>query len=316
MPHGHCYLWTPHLLWTFVVAESVITLSYFSISLALLYFAGRRKDIHFNWMFKLFALFIFACGITHLLDVWTIWHTAYWLQAIVTALTAILSLSATVLLWPLIPRALKLPSTQQLEASIAQLQQEVTRRKTIEAELARLQHNSDERYRVLFEQAAEGVAEIDTNTGTILRANRKFCSILGYERDEILSMNSVMLTHPDHLSAELQNMQALKEGRIREFMLEERCYRKDSSPVWIKLTVSPTWEPGALPSTHIAIIQDISIRKSAEENLQLKLDELQRWQSVTLEREGRVLDLKREVNELLVSSGKPARYASVMNDPA
>jgi hypothetical protein len=48
MPHGHCYLWTPALLWTVVVAEGIIVLSYFSIPLGLLYFVRQRKDFQFG----------------------------------------------------------------------------------------------------------------------------------------------------------------------------------------------------------------------------------------------------------------------------
>ena len=136
MPHGHCFLWTPVLLWTFVVSESVIVLSYFSIPIGLLYFVDRRKDLEFNWMFALFSAFIFACGLTHLMGIWTIWHPDYWLDAGVKLITAALSIVTAILLWPLIPKALKLPSPTQLEAIVRQLQAEVERRNEIEAALA------------------------------------------------------------------------------------------------------------------------------------------------------------------------------------
>ncbi|OYZ68339.1 MAG: hypothetical protein B7X98_02070, partial [Methylophilaceae bacterium 17-43-7] len=67
MPHGHCYLWTPVLLWLYVVSDSVIALSYFTIPVALIYLVKKRKDIQFNWIFVMFSVFIFACGMTHLI---------------------------------------------------------------------------------------------------------------------------------------------------------------------------------------------------------------------------------------------------------
>ena len=137
MPHGHCYLWTPALLWTFVVAESIIVLSYFSIPLGLLYFVRERKDLQFGWVLMLFSLFIFACGTTHLMGIWTIWNPDYWLDAAIKAVTAAVSLATAALLWPLVPKVLKLPSMKQLEEAIRQLEDEVARRTEAEAELAR-----------------------------------------------------------------------------------------------------------------------------------------------------------------------------------
>jgi signal transduction histidine kinase len=138
MPHGHCYLWTPSLLWTFVLAEGVIVLSYFSIPVGLMYFLDRRKDLQFGWVVVLFSLFIFACGTTHLMGIWTIWHPDYWLDAALRVATAAISVVTAILLWPLIPKALKLPSTKQLEEAIRQLQDEVERRTAAEGELARI----------------------------------------------------------------------------------------------------------------------------------------------------------------------------------
>ena len=137
IPHGHCYLWTPALLWTFVVAESIIVLSYFSIPLGLLYFVRQRKDFQFGWVLMLFSLFIFACGTTHLMGIWTIWNPDYWLDAAIKVVTAAASLATAALLWPLVPKVLKLPSMKQLEDAIRQLEDEVARRTDAEAELAR-----------------------------------------------------------------------------------------------------------------------------------------------------------------------------------
>jgi hypothetical protein len=70
MPHGHCFLWTPPLLWTYVLSDSLIGLAYYSIPVALWWFVRRRVDLPFNWMFVMFAVFIFACGTTHLMAIW------------------------------------------------------------------------------------------------------------------------------------------------------------------------------------------------------------------------------------------------------
>lgn len=314
MPHGHCYLWTPELLWTFVISESIIVLSYFSIPFALMYFVSKRSDLQFNWIFKLFSLFIFACGITHLLGIWTIWHPDYWLDALVNAATAMVSLVAAVLLWRLIPLALKLPSTQQLEDVVSQLQQEVERRKATEAELFRLKAASDERFRILFDQAAIGVAEVDADTGVFLRINRKYCDILGYSPDEMQSVNYRSLIHPDDRPAVQEKLQSLISGMLAEFSMEERFLHKNGDLIWVALTVSPLRQPSTSSPTFVVIVQDITVRKQAEVTFKEQFDELQRWREATLGREERVLELKREVNELLAGIGQPPRYASVASD--
>ena len=54
MPHGHCYLWNPGLIWLHVVSDSLIALAYFFIPVALIYFIQRRRDLPFHWVFVCF----------------------------------------------------------------------------------------------------------------------------------------------------------------------------------------------------------------------------------------------------------------------
>jgi two-component system, NtrC family, sensor kinase len=65
----------------------------------------RRKDLQFNWVFVCFAIFIVACGTTHLMEIVTIWRPVYWLSGIVKAITALASLPTAVLLVRLVPEA-------------------------------------------------------------------------------------------------------------------------------------------------------------------------------------------------------------------
>jgi hypothetical protein len=109
-PHGFCLLWEPGLIWLHVASDTVIGLSYYAIPLALGYFVWKRQDIIFGWIFWMFAAFILACGTTHFVEIWTLWHPDYWVQGLVKLVTAAVSLMTAVLLWPLIPRLLELPS--------------------------------------------------------------------------------------------------------------------------------------------------------------------------------------------------------------
>jgi hypothetical protein len=125
MPHGHCYLWTPGILWGHAISNAIIAFAYFSIPVALIYFIRRRNDLVFSWMFVLFAIFILTCGVGHLVDIWNIWNGAYWLSTIVRVITAIASIGTAVALWPLIPIALKIPSTRLLEEEVLERQKAV-----------------------------------------------------------------------------------------------------------------------------------------------------------------------------------------------
>lgn len=141
MPHGHCYLWQPGLLWTYILSDLTIAAAYYSIPLALIYFVHKRHDLQFNWIFMMFSLFIFACGTTHLLSLWTIWNPDYWLDAGIKGLTATASLTTAVMLWYIIPKALKIPGTGQLREVVEQLQKEIVERKKAEEALANINNS-------------------------------------------------------------------------------------------------------------------------------------------------------------------------------
>lgn len=143
MPHGNCFLWRPGLLWLTVIANTVIALAYFSIPIALLYFVYRRKDVEFKGIFLLFSLFIFACGATHILHVVTIWRPVYGLSGLVDALTALVSVVAAVTLWPLIPKALMIPSPSELLKANNRLQEEIRYHRETQQKLERLNQDLD-----------------------------------------------------------------------------------------------------------------------------------------------------------------------------
>jgi signal transduction histidine kinase len=135
MPYGMCYQWRSDILTLHVVADSLIALAYFSIPFTLLYFVRRRRDLQFNWIFVCFAIFIIACGATHLMEIWTTWEPVYWLSGVVKAITALASVSTAFLLVRLIPTALRWPSPAALQQVNSDLQLEIAERKRAEAEV-------------------------------------------------------------------------------------------------------------------------------------------------------------------------------------
>ena len=108
MPHGHCYLWNPGLVWLEVVSNALIAVSYVAISTALAYLAYRLKELPFRLMYLAFGAFIVSCGITHVFDIIVIWRPMYWLDGFVRAVTAVASVGTAIALRPLIPKAIEL----------------------------------------------------------------------------------------------------------------------------------------------------------------------------------------------------------------
>jgi PAS domain S-box-containing protein len=129
---------------------------------------------------------------------------------------------------------------------------------------------SENRFHILFEQAAVGVALVDTKTGRYLDINRSYCDFLGYTKEEMLNMSFQDVTFPDDVQENIENNALLLAGKIREFSIEKRYIRKDGRTVWGNLTASPLWVPGEETSDylHIAVVQDITRRKQAEEEIQ------------------------------------------------
>ncbi|WP_342148484.1 sensor histidine kinase [Methylorubrum sp. SB2] len=143
-PHGICLLWRPELIWTHIISDTLIALAYFSIPVALATFVSRRRDVVFGWVFWSFAVFITACGATHLMAIWTLYVPDYGLEAMVKIVTAAASIGTALALWHLMPRALSLPSPTQLRRANEALRARVRER---DEALAALKQATEERQR-------------------------------------------------------------------------------------------------------------------------------------------------------------------------
>jgi two-component system cell cycle sensor histidine kinase/response regulator CckA len=189
IPHGHCYLWKPDLVWLHIISDSMIALAYYSIPLTLVYFVRKRQDLPFNWMFLLFGSFIIACGTTHIMEVWTLWHPTYWLSGFIKAITAIASLFTAALLVPLVPQALNLPSPALLEAANRELQEQIIERKRAEAALQKAHHELEVRVQERTAELATANKELQAEISEHSRAEQKIreqAALLDITTDAIL----------------------------------------------------------------------------------------------------------------------------------
>ena len=159
IPHGYCLSWSPVLLWLNVISDLLMTLSFYSIPLMLVYFIRQRKDVPYSWLVAMFAGFIVACGTMHLLAAITIWIPLYWLDGLLKGFTAIISVATAVLMRRVIPGALSLPSAAQLQAEI---QQRKTAEEALRAANVALQENV-ERTQMLLDSALDGMISMDQN---------------------------------------------------------------------------------------------------------------------------------------------------------
>jgi signal transduction histidine kinase len=138
-PHGYCLLWEPALIWTHAVSDALIAVAYFSIPVVLSRLLAVRRDLQFGWMLALFAIFILACGMTHVMGIVTLWVPAYGWQAVVKVLTALASLGTAALLIPLLPRLVQIPSPAALQRANEALRLEALEREKTEALLRQAQ---------------------------------------------------------------------------------------------------------------------------------------------------------------------------------
>ncbi len=166
MQHGMCYAWRPEILFLHVGSDIIIFLAYSSIPIALLVFLRNRKDIEYRGLFILFAVFILACGATHALAVVTVWYPVYGIQGVVKAVTALVSLTTAIMIWPIIPKALALPSPTQLRLANNELTGEISQRLATEQELRQSRDelkNSEDKFRHFAEISADWFWEQDEN---------------------------------------------------------------------------------------------------------------------------------------------------------
>jgi len=244
IPHGYCISWSPWLVTTFVVSDVLIFLSYFSMPVALAYFARQRKDFPYRWLLWMFAAFIMACGSTHLMGAIVLWMPMYGLDALLKAITAVVSIITAIVLWPLIPRALKLPSPYQLREANAQLQAEISERKRIEEALRLAKEAAEDslrKERVLLAAIVESTEDAiigKTLDGIVTSWNKGAETIFGYTAAEMIGQSILVLIPPECRGEEAELLDAIRNGKPTTHF-ETMRIRKDGSRFHASITTSP-----------------------------------------------------------------------------
>lgn len=281
IPHGHCYLWKPELVGLHLLGDALIAIAYYSIPIMLVYFVGQRRDVPFKGIFWLFSAFITACGTTHLMEVWTLWHPTYWLSGTIKAMTAIVSLYTASELFGLIPSMLALPSTevlakeiqerQRIETEIRQLNAELEQRvsdRTAQLEASNLETQKYAAKLVLALDIAKlGTWDWDATTNRV-ELTPECRRILDYgEREEVTYQNLKERVHPDDVEqTETLIVNALKERQ--DYEAQYRIVWSDGSVRWVNCLGRYYYNGSGCLERAIGVLADITDRKCAEISLQ------------------------------------------------
>ena len=177
-------------------------------------------------------------------------------------------------------------------------QRDVTASKKAEIDLK----ESEERFRATFDQVAVGFVQVGLD-GTWIRFNDKFCDILGYTREELVTVSPFDLVTPQDFETDFERGVTMLAGELRDYTEEKLVVGKNGVRVWINLTVSLVHDASDEPRYFIAVVEDITKRKVAEEELRQSEERFRLLaeevvEGIALNEDGRIFDVNRSFAEM------------------
>lgn len=254
-------------MWLHVVSDLLIAGAYFAIPVVLLGILRRRRDVPFSRIFGLFGAFIVACGATHVMEVWNLWHAQYWLAGYIKGITAVASVAAAVVLASKAPQILRVPNLGAWAKANAELENRVSQR-NLELSLANEElRESRERLRLAQRAGNIGTWERNLVTGETSWSS-ELEEMYGFKagvhtRDVAFWRKFV---HPDDVPA----MDAAVAGAVRDgtpYFVEFRITRQDSEVRWISARGNLVRDAAGNPQRLVGVTIDITEQKRAAEEI-------------------------------------------------
>ncbi len=248
LPHWYCYLGNQRLLWSNVIADLVIGLSYVAISATLVWLVRRAgRDLPYPYFFWAFGVFIVSCGATHFTEVVTVWKPVYWLLAAVKIVTAAASAGTAVVL---------IVAANDIVEFVRTAREAAARR-------------GNEQFRALVNASPMAVVSADLE-GKVTVWNPAAERLFGWSAVEIVG-STVPFTPPEREEERNELREEIMAGEIIKGFETLRLNRAGER-IPVSISAAPMFdENGKLVST-MRVIEDISERKRIEIELQEKTD--------------------------------------------
>lgn len=276
-PRWKCGNWSDFHGWLYIISDLLVWSAYFAIPLIIIKYISKRHDARFIRLYFLFAGFILACGATHFFDAVTFWFPVYRVNALVRAITGIISWTTIFYIIKVLPMAFSLRSSAELEAEVEQ------------------RKKAEEKFRNLLEAAPDPIVIVN-EAGLIQLVNAQTVKMFGYTRDEMVNQK-VCILMPMLMPLRLEVIEQIKStehqnGNPSQISIKEELMgtRKTGEIFPVEVCLSPLITEEGL--TLSAAIRDISEKKLMEKAI--------REANINLERkvQQRTAELERKNKEL------------------
>ena len=285
MAHGYCLLWKPWLISLHAGSDFLIFIAYMAIPVAIWIFVKKRDDLELKPLAILFAAFIFLCGLSHAVQGLTLWWPVYETQGYVKAATAIVSVATAFIIFPLIPKALAIPSPRQLSlvneglaievaahrATLSELEKAKDELEMRVAERTRELEHSKARFEALVRASAQVVWTRDPR-GELIGDCPSWRNFTGQSIEALKCGGWIQAIHPDDRSATMAAWQEALRTK-KAFSLEYRLHHTELGYRWTAVKAVPLTANGEVLEW-VGMNTDIDERRRWEDHTQFVMREL------------------------------------------
>lgn len=234
----------------------LIVVIFFTISLLMVSYASKKKNIPFRNLFVPSLIFITLCGILHFFYTLDL-NLPFQILNFISFLTAAFGAYTIYLSIRIFPDALKIKNTEELDELNANLKFANDAKEF-----------SDKQLFMDFEFAEIGKAFVDLS-GNFIRTNKAFCDILGYSKEELLKLDFEEITHIDDYHDHKNLLNELQEGKLNFTSFQKRYMHQNGKVIWLLLNVVLIRDEDANPAFMVVQIQDVSEKVQTEEELKI-----------------------------------------------